>query len=148
MDALSTQKEVAAKQAEAARKRRRRAVKYLLEEIRPVAFTEEQIKTAVNELTACGCEVNYFTIFNKIRLPDEPARTVLPAMSAKERKRLQRLRKQQVAQPVSAAVLPPSIPIEDMGAGDAEIISGKEMPAKLVKKKGNLAIFKSKAKLI
>jgi hypothetical protein len=69
-------------------------------------------------------------------------------MSAKERKRLQRLRKQQVAQPVSAAVLPPSIPIEDMGAGDAEIISGKEMPAKLVKKKGNLAIFKSKAKLI
>ena len=134
-----------AREAETARKRRRRAVKYLLEEIRQVAFTEEQIKAAISESTACGSAVDYFSIFNKIKLPDEPERAPLPPLSARDRKRLERQRKEHGAQPMSAAVLPSSAPLEDIGAGAAENISAGEMPTKSVDQRGNLAIFESKA---
>jgi hypothetical protein len=89
MNALTKQ------QVDAANKRRRRAVKYLLEEIRPIPFTEEEIQAAISNLKENGCEVDYYSIFNKIKLPHEPERAPLPPLSVKERKRRQRQREQQ-----------------------------------------------------
>jgi hypothetical protein len=57
----------------------------------------------VTELDAAGEEANYYSIFNKVKLPTEPARQSQGPMSAAEKKRLQRLRKKGLL-PQSSAV--------------------------------------------
>ena len=51
---LTSMNALTKKQVDAANKRRRRAIKYLLEEIRPIPFTEEEIQAAVSNLKENG----------------------------------------------------------------------------------------------
>ena len=140
---LTSMNALTKKQVDAANKRRRRAIKYLLEEIRPIPFTEEEIQAAISNLKENGCEVDYYSIFNKIKLPHEPERAPLPPLSVKERKRRQRQREQQEIdterpqQTTTAA----SSSSEKEGGKDVSVPERTEPPSrtKVKSEKGTLA---------
>ncbi len=61
---------------------------------RASAFTETEGMNAVAELLeAAGVAVDYYSIFNKVKLPTEPEWHPQGPLSEAEKKRLQRLRK-------------------------------------------------------
>ena len=89
---------------------KKRGIQYVLNEdmsTRPhgaSAFTETEVMNAVAELEAAGVAVDYYSIFNKVKLPTEPERHPQGPLSEAEKKRLQRLRKKGILPPSSSVM--------------------------------------------